>query len=148
VRTDGTAQVILGLAVAFAIEDLAHTLNVYDVRSGSLVELSALLVRRQEAIARLVQGHVENPHLGRLCRQEVEAVYGSTIGDLRQAPPRQSTMARLSDLIRRAHDLRAGADAYVVERQRAMLAELRQLDADDAGEGNVLRLGGFGPEAC
>jgi hypothetical protein len=145
--TDSTAQDVLRLAVAFAIEDLAHTLNVYDVRFGSLVELSALLVRRQEAIGRLVEGHVDDPRLGQLCRQEVEAVYGSTIGELRQAPPRQSTMARLSALIQRAHDLRAGADAYVVERQRATLVELLGLDADDAGGGNVLRLGGFDPEA-
>jgi hypothetical protein len=146
--TDSTAQDVLRLAVAFAIEDLAHTLNVYDVRSGSPVELSAQLVRRQEVIGRLVEGHVDDPHLGQLCRQEIAAVYGRTIGELRQAPPRQSTMGRLADLTRRAQELRAGADAYVVERRRATLVELLQLDADDAGDGNVLRLGGFDPEAC
>jgi hypothetical protein len=146
--TDHSAPAVLGLAVAFAIEDLAHTLDAYDAGSWSLLDLETLLVRRQEAIARLVQGHVEDPQLAQLCRQEVEAVYGSTMTDLRQAPPRKSNLARIAYLTHRAQDLRAGADAYVVERQRAMLAGLHQLDADEAEEGKVLRLRGFDPEVC
>jgi hypothetical protein len=141
-------QAVVGLAVAFAIEDLAHTLDAYDAGSWSLLNLETLLVRRQEAIARLVQGHVEDPHLAQLCRREVEAVYGSTMSDLRHSPPRKSALARIAYLTHRSQDLRAGADAYVAERQRTILAELHQLDADDVEDGKVLRLGGFDPEVC
>jgi hypothetical protein len=89
VITDRPAQAVLGLAVAFAIEDLAHTLDAYDAGSWSLLDVETLLVRRQEAIARLVQGQVEDPHLAQLYRREVEAVYGSTMSDLHHAPPRK-----------------------------------------------------------
>jgi hypothetical protein len=145
--TDHPAQAVLGLAVAFAIEDLAHTLDAYDAGSWSLVDLSALLLRRQETVARVALRHVVDPRLARLCKLEIEDVYAKAINDLRHAPPRKPKLARMADLTRRAHDLRAGADAYVVECQRAILAELHQLDADDAEEGKVLRLGGVYPEA-
>ena len=97
-------------------------------------------------IVRLVQGQVEDPHLAQLSRREAESVYGRMISDLRQIPARRSTLGRMADLTRRSHDLRVGVAAYVADRQRAGIAELRELDAGDAA-GNVVRLSGWDPAA-
>lgn len=131
--TNHPAQAVLGLAIAFAVEDLAHTLDAYDAGSWSLVALTTLLLRRQQAITRLVEDQVEDSHLGQVCRLEVEAVYAETLGELRTLPQRRSRVGRMADLSRRSHDLRAGVAAYVAGRQRAILVELRGLGADDAG---------------